>query len=195
MGVRRDPSRCAAVRALLVGIVACPLTVLLAGVAGAATWTEIGDAGDLPATAQVTVGSGSLDSISGTKTPNEADMFRIRILDPAAFSASTVGTTGFDTQLFLFDASGLGVYANDDDATCGCWQSTLPAGDPNSPSAPGIYYLAISRYDMDPRNGGPRRSFATGLLPLSMGRTVRVLRARWPHGTPRVGAPRCTQSP
>ena len=43
-----------------------PLLLCLAPAAHAATWAESGDAGDLPAAAQITTGCGSLDTISGT---------------------------------------------------------------------------------------------------------------------------------
>ena len=55
-----------------------------------------------------------------------------------------------DTQLFLFDADGLGVYANDDSAATS--QSTLPAGHPLTPAAPGEYLLGVSPYDRDPQS-------------------------------------------
>jgi hypothetical protein len=41
-------------------------------------------------------------------------MYAIYIEDPATFSATTVGGATFDTQLWLFDANGKGVVANDD---------------------------------------------------------------------------------
>lgn len=83
-------------------------------------------------------------------------MFQIFIDDPAGFSATTVGTPGtlVDTQLFLFNSTGFGVYANDDDPGGGTFGSTLPAGDPHSPTTPGLYYLAISSFDLDPVSVG-----------------------------------------
>ena len=59
-----------------------------------------------------------------------------------------------DTQLFLFHADGHGVYANDDSQATR--QSTLPALDPLTPAAPGIYLLAISPYDRDPQSPAGR---------------------------------------
>ena len=47
----------------------------------------------------------------------DADLYRICLSDGASFSASTVGAhvpANLDTQLFLFDAQGYGIYANDD---------------------------------------------------------------------------------
>ncbi len=113
--------------------------------ASAQIWNEQGDAGDLPETAQST-GSGSLTQIQGTLDVNDVDMYAIYITDPGAFSASTVGGATWDTQLFLFDANGVGVVAADD---TGGLQSTInnTAG---CITAPGLYYLAITRYNKDP---------------------------------------------
>lgn len=127
----------------------------LAPTARADIWTEIPDAGDLPGTAQVTVGAGALTSIRGELISSVvyADMYLIEILDPAGFSATTVGTGGTmsESQLFLFDSTGMGVYANDDLVGA---RAELPPGDPNSPVAPGLYYLAISGFDFDPISAG-----------------------------------------
>lgn len=116
-------------------------------------WTEIGDAGDLPGTAQIVQGVGSVDSISGALTggADGVDMYQIYISDPLGFSAATIGT-GFDPQLFLFDEFGMGVYANDDGGPG--LESLLPAGHAYSPTTIGRYYLAISVYDRDPYSGG-----------------------------------------
>ncbi|HYF15790.1 MAG TPA: choice-of-anchor X domain-containing protein [Phycisphaerales bacterium] len=105
-------------------------------------------AGSVPATANVPQGSGALSSISATIDQNVPQMFKINICDPANFSASTVGGATWDTQLFLFNSAGVGVVLNDDIAA-GTLQSTItnevvaaqPAGD---------YYLAVSRYNVDP---------------------------------------------
>ena len=138
---------------LLVLIFAFALSVSLVSTASAFVWYESGDAGSLPATAQITSGAGSLTAISGTISPStDVDMFRIYIPLGSAFSASTVGSASFDTQLFLFDYLGYGVYANDDAPSS--LQSTLPADDPLSPSAAGYYYLAISSYNNDPVSSG-----------------------------------------
>jgi hypothetical protein len=113
--------------------------------ASAQIWYEQGDAGDLPETAQST-GSGILSQIQGTLDVNDVDMYAIYITDPAAFSASTVGGATWDTQLFLFDANGVGVVANDD---TGGLQSTID-NTAGCITAPGLYYLAITRYNKDP---------------------------------------------
>jgi len=124
-----------------------------------ATWTESGDAGDLPGTAQATVGSGALDAIEGSILDEaDQDMFLVLIEDPEAFSASTnnAGTNlelDNDTQLFLFDAQGFGVLANDDDPDDFLtFLSTTPAGSLNGPA--GTYLLAVSIFDNDPISVG-----------------------------------------
>jgi hypothetical protein len=113
--------------------------------ASAQIWYEQGDAGDLPETAQST-GSGLLTQIRGSLDVNDVDMYAIYITDPAAFSASTVGGATWDTQLFLFDANGVGVVAEDD---TGGLQSTID-NTAGCITAPGLYYLAITRYNKDP---------------------------------------------
>jgi hypothetical protein len=72
--------------ALLAAI--CVLFAVPRAIAG--TWTEQGDAGQLCSTAQVTTGTGTLDQIIGSVSSiQDVDLYRIRINDPATFSAST----------------------------------------------------------------------------------------------------------
>lgn len=126
--------------------------------ARALLWTEIGDAGQLISTAQVTVGSGPLTEINGNiSDPNDVDLYEIFVSDPAAFSASMdwpSGTVDFvDAALFLFDAGGLGVAFNDD--TFGPdFRPELPAGSAVQPTITGIYYLGISAFDNMPVSSG-----------------------------------------
>ncbi|MBE7211511.1 MAG: PEP-CTERM sorting domain-containing protein [Gluconacetobacter diazotrophicus] len=121
-----------------------------AGTARAAAYTETGDAGDLPATAQIVTGTGgtTLDSISGaltlTNNVSDGDMYEIYISSPSTFSASdtafVAGKNNFDSQIFLFSASGLGLLANDDSPSGGS-QSSIPAANFSGPA--GLYYLCI----------------------------------------------------
>lgn len=132
----------------------CALAVLILAAgspnsAMAGHWTEIGDAGELPGTAQVVWGSGPLNTITGAYN-GDADMYQIYISDPPAFSAYA---TAEDPQLFLFDADGMGVYANDDQVIGNPTQSYnayLPPGHAQSPTSAGLYYLAVSEWDHDP---------------------------------------------
>ncbi|MFO0839053.1 MAG: DVUA0089 family protein [Phycisphaerae bacterium] len=109
------------------------------------TYVENGDAGDLPGTAQQATGSGSLTTIIGTFGANDIDMYEIDICDSASFSATTVGGATVDTQLFLFDTTGLGVTFDDDSA--GVLQSTITS---QFLAGSGRYLLAITRYNLDP---------------------------------------------
>ena len=117
-------------------------------------YEEQGDAGELPETAQATP-SGVLTAIRGSLGDADTDMYAIYISDPSSFSASTVASGGncspgqaaFDTQLFLFDANGKGVVHNDDSG--GTLQSRIDNSTFCIPG-PGLYYLAITRYNRDP---------------------------------------------
>ena len=142
-------------------VLALTLAMGLAPGAGAIPWTEVGDAGDLPATAQIPTGSGALTSISGSipsTSATDADMYRLHISMPSTFSATTVGTNGAiglqlqNSQLFLFNAAGLGVYGRDDNPST--FRTTLPAGSLLGPQIPGDYFLAISGFARDPVSPG-----------------------------------------
>ncbi|MBY0308400.1 MAG: pre-peptidase C-terminal domain-containing protein [Phycisphaerales bacterium] len=101
-------------------------------------------AGDTLATANIPAGTGDLSSIDGFFSANDVDIYKIAICDSGNFSATTVGGTTADTQLFLFDSSGMGVTSNDDSTGL---QSTI-----TSQFIPGNgdYYLAVTRYNIDP---------------------------------------------
>lgn len=135
--------------------------VLFSGQAQALTFTESSDAGESLSTAQVIplepLPLLPLESISGSLT-GDADLFQIYLTGGQTFSATTLNADTLielpvdallgnptdilqDPQLFLFDSSGKGVYANND--FFGSPQATLPSGG-FSPKDSGIYYLAIS---------------------------------------------------
>jgi len=140
---------------LIMICVVCAL--ILASSEALGNWTEIGDAGELPGTAQVVYGAGPLPTITGAYGAGAegADMFQIKIVDPAGFSARSVAAG--DTQLYLFDAADMGVYANDDIPAS--LNSFLPPGDTYSPTTPGLYYLAITGAPRDPVSAGGLRIF------------------------------------
>ncbi len=124
------------------------------GFASAQSWAEVGEAGDLPGTAQTPVGVGALTTITGNLlTTGDADMYLINIPNPGAgFEAKTSGnSTTIDTQLFLFDAAGMGVTHNDDDPLGTVLQSRISNA---FVTTPGNYLLAISRYNRDPQSAG-----------------------------------------
>lgn len=151
-------------RASLTSIVVLSL-LLLGKPSYATTFTELGDAGSVPGTAQVTSGVGLLTEINGTLNPENGDaqdMFLISIDGGGTFSATTVGGVGFDSELFLFDASGKGVYANDDIVSRDYAPSTLPAGNPLTPITAGDYYLVITQCCSEPISLGGRIFTVTG---------------------------------
>ena len=125
------------------------ISVVLAcsGLAYGQVWNEVGDAGELPGTAQTPIGSGALTTIFGERGPG-ADMFLIRIVDAVNFEARTWPGSNGDTQLFLFDLAGNGVTHNDDDSPNGLLSRITG----QFLSGPGDYYLAISSYNYDPEN-------------------------------------------
>lgn len=113
-------------------------------------WVEMGDAGALPGTAQVTRGIGNLDSIEGEIDNvgfEDIDMFQLRIINTDVFSAalSSPALGGLlDTYLFLFDSGGLGVVADNDSETYPFDPiSEIPVGT-LSGHPTGTYYLAVS---------------------------------------------------
>lgn len=89
------------------------------------------DAGEFWSEAQVPIGIGELQSITGELTgafdgpgfgappglPDYQDMFLISIPVPSIFSARTVpfGFADIDTELFLFSVNGLGLLNNDNE--------------------------------------------------------------------------------
>ncbi len=117
--------------------------------------TEIGDAGQLLADAQVIPpGAATVESITGTlSSSNDVDLFQITLTGGGTFSATTEGTdtTVSDPQLFLFDENGFGVLGNDDFNSL---QPTLRASSSLTPLEPGTYFLAISEYNNDPVSVG-----------------------------------------
>jgi len=126
----------------------------LAIVPGAFAADEIGDAGDLRVSAN-DMGSSAVTQINGAFTDAmDSDVYRICLTNGTSFSASSVDgrfPTNLDTQMFLFDAQGYGVYMNDD-AGLGERGSLLPANHRYSPTTGGEYYLAISQYNRDPQS-------------------------------------------
>jgi hypothetical protein len=123
----------------------------LSAAAGAQNWAEAGDADGLAS--QATSGGGALLTITGMlgNSPTGADYedsYLIHITSPGTFMAMTVGGAAFDTQLWLFNAAGSGVSFNDDSSGL---QSTLTGA---FVTGPGVYRLAISRYDNDAVDSG-----------------------------------------
>ena len=117
----------------------------------AISFNEIGDAGNLPAFSQAAGVVPVLTTIAGSIGNSfDADMFAISFSQAGTFSATTVGKPGtlVDTQLFLFRFPGLGVVANDDS------KGTLRSTVQGIPVTPGLYFLGVSGFDLDPASPG-----------------------------------------
>lgn len=114
--------------------------------ASAQIWTEEGDAGMLPGTAQFTIGFGALTQIDGNLAPTDVDLYTIMVVDIPKFSATMTGTGLEYVQLMLFKMDGTGVTL----------YSTVPGGESNIAvisgqfvDAKGQYLLAISYWNND----------------------------------------------
>ncbi len=142
--------------ALIIGLVSLGLVVGFVPAAIAITFDELGDAPDTVAGALAAGSLPTLTQIRGNiESETDADIFLITLAVSGRFSATTnngLGSIGTgDTQLFLFDSSGHGILANDDDGGAnGGIKSTLPP----TLLAAGDYLLAISTFDLDPLSGG-----------------------------------------
>jgi hypothetical protein len=124
----------------------------------AQVWNEEGDAGDLPATAQVPLGTGPLTAILGTlQSDTDADMYCISVPETGRFLGTTCFVTSFDTQLWLFDQTGLGLSFNDDDpGGCGLQSAVTGVFLPG----PGEYLIAITSYSNDALNAAGQEIWA-----------------------------------
>jgi hypothetical protein len=142
--VRRQGRRHALLALLVLAILALSAPAVFAA-------SEVGDTGELPATAQELGPAGPLVYIDGNiSSTTDRDMYKVCLRGGGDFTALTTGLAGFDTQLFLLDAQGRAVYANDD--APGSRQSRLPGFHALTPTAPGTYYLAIAPHNWDPAN-------------------------------------------
>ncbi|MCX5690097.1 MAG: hypothetical protein NTV94_10015, partial [Planctomycetota bacterium] len=132
-------------------------SVAIRGPWGDGVVDEVGDAGELYATAQQTT-EGSLLRIAGTLSDeHDIDLYRIRISDYTAFSATTVPGPGFpgssgDTVLYLFrdfgNANGITrtVLSRCDNVAPGVQQSTITSVNmpPDLGNGTGDYYVGIA---------------------------------------------------
>lgn len=134
--------------------------------ADAAAYVEI-NAGQTLGTAEAVGPAGvTVDTITGTLSAlQDADLFRIYIMTPSTFSATTLnaGTNDatLDTALFLFDSAGRAVATNDDDAGGLSLQATLPVGNAfYAGLTAGYYYLGIGNSGNEPVNLNNQLLFA-----------------------------------
>lgn len=114
---------------------------LIASQAMAAPYSEIGDAGQTRASAQ-DLGAG-INVISGNVASNTADLYAFN-WGGGSFTADTLGSN-FDTELWLFDALGNGVWGNDDLSYTNNRSRITTAS-----LAAGEYFIGISGYGTDP---------------------------------------------
>ncbi|NES82734.1 MAG: hypothetical protein F6K10_15745, partial [Moorea sp. SIO2B7] len=120
----------------------------IAGTAQAATFNEVGDAGQTLGTAK-SLGNG-ITQINGTRDGDDPDLYSF-FWNGGTFSADTLGSSLFDTQLFLFDSDGLGVIANDDGGFP--FPDVFRSGFSINLSQ-GLYYLGITEFNSDPFSSG-----------------------------------------
>ena len=132
-------------------------------------YEEDDDAGSLPSNAKKLVGSGQVQSITGSLTGSSRgegdyqDMYEVYIAVPQEFVLRvTQVTQGFDTQLFLFDADGFGLLANNSSSTNegGSINAVLTNSSTDGTDVvvnkPGRYFIAISGFPSRPGNqSGP----------------------------------------
>lgn len=119
----------------------------------AQSWYESGDAGDLIATAQTTLGIGTLSSITGSlQSDADVDLYCIHVPATPPVGVTLLAlycTINQGPAIWLFDAAGNGVLANE---TCmaGYKVINIPAG-----SIPaGNYYVAVTYAGREPYSYG-----------------------------------------
>ena len=156
-------------RLSLLTLAAAVLTLSTGSTARAQVWNEVGDAGSLVQTAQVTVGSGPLLTILGNlASPTDVDVYCIHYeyTPPGAAMGARALSAGpppglpliqlqcagtQDPNVWLFDAAGNGVLSG---STCAAGNKTIFT--PAVPLTPGTYYVAVSYYGYDPQSAlGP----------------------------------------
>lgn len=137
--------------------------LIMTSTARAGIWFEVGDAGQNGiAAAQTPVGSGTLDGINGIiSTGNDVDVYQILITDFANFDAYTTGP--LDTMLWLFKADGTGQVANDDFPGLDTLQLSRLTN--QGVFSNGVYFLAVSRFNNQPRDAGDNAIFGNTYYP------------------------------
>lgn len=136
------------------------LTAAFSASSHAATFNEVGDAGQTASTAQDAVGFNRIIGALGDFGGGDIDFYRIFIEDPASFGVTVDATLSIDndTELFLFDQAFDLVLENDDLSDSGTVAdvSNLSIFRPGelAGAAAGIYFLAISIFDAEGQDGG-----------------------------------------
>ena len=131
-------------RVILLTISMMAILLLTTTFAFAIAFTESSDAGTLISSATI-VGPG-VDSIVGSiASIGDVDLYSL-VLSAGVFTASTVGLSSADTQLYLFDSAGLGIVGNDD--ASGGLQSTIST----ALASAGTYFLGVTAFNYDPQS-------------------------------------------
>jgi len=137
------------------GVPTTPLTPDQVAKITVGPFAEVGDAGQLPGTAQQVQGiSGAVTAITGTiSNENDVDMFRLCINDVSNWEALSPSVQ-IDPMLSLFDKDGNGFVFNDDNVPPGFVGARIGSAGPNVPAAPQEVLLAISSFVNEPLDGG-----------------------------------------
>lgn len=129
------------------------LALALAPSARAQTWNEVGDAGDLVSSAQVTVGTTGLSAVNGSlQFDADVDVYCVRLnaTPPAGLPLVWMNCVLINgPQVWLFDAAGNGIATN---MLCSGGQKLIVA--PNFSLTPGNYYVAVAYSGMEPQSAG-----------------------------------------
>lgn len=143
-------------------LAAAVLAVAICGPASAAVWAEVGDAGDLPPTANLVLPDSPVLDVSAingalsanpTVGPDLVDLFRLFIGDGTLFSANSGDGSNLnliaDPVMYLFDAAGGAVFMDDESGGFGqAALGPLPSG-----FGAGFYYLGIAFAGVTPIDG------------------------------------------
>ncbi len=138
-------------------------TVFVPGAFAGPDWVEQGDAGSLIGSAQQTVGTGQINSISGTFSDgfglsDYEDVYLVTITNPTAFNI-TIGSGPGVPGLFIFDINTqLGILGSQ----TGSIGSVSTDSSGSSITTPGVYAVAIAVNGRMPESdSGPIFNFAT----------------------------------
>lgn len=145
--------------AVLLGVT---LSLAAATALRAQTWSEVGDAGDLPVSAQATSGIGGLGSLSGTlSSASDVDMYCVQTSAMVRVYGYPVLTitcwSDLSPNVWVFDANGMGISTNE---SCAGGFKTLTTATlvPFT-----TYYVAVSYSGVIPVSaGGPMWLSAPG---------------------------------
>lgn len=151
-------------RALLTAAVLSTAASAHAAFLPSSNYVETGDAGQTLATAQ-NAGAfpGGASTISGTiGTSTDADLYSFTLSVATQLRFVSTSTTGIDTNIFLFNSTGVALFGNDDSSTSiqGAFTTNLLAA--------GTYYFGISLSGNEPVNSNNQLLFTSAQPPGSL---------------------------